>query len=251
MVTDQTPQMTLNPSSVARALGTVAALLVLANTVALMATYLTGRTPHDVRFAQLFYLDGERNIPTAFSTLLLLFAALLLAVITALERKRTGSAVLPWAVLSCGFLFMAVDEAWSFHEKLTGPVRTLLGNADLGVFYYSWVIPAIGLVLVLGLFFFRFLLRLPAKTKFTFLMAAILFLGGAIGIELIEGRFDELHGDRNLTSGLTAPVQETLEMAGVIVLIWGLLVYLADQYKEVRIRFERESRNHDRRPTGP
>lgn len=232
-------QITLEPASVARALAVVAALLILASCVALLVTYRMGQSPHDVRIAQLFYLDGERNIPTAFSTFLLLAAALLLAFITTLERSRPGSMVLHWSVLSGGFAFMAIDEAWSFHEKLTAPMRAMLGNDHLGIYYYAWVVPAIALLLALGLFFLRFLLRLPPRTRLSFLLAGAIYVGGAVGIELIEGRFDELHGDRNLISGITGSIQETLEMTGVIVFIWALLVYLRDSYHLVRIRFDR------------
>jgi hypothetical protein len=231
-------QISLNPSSIARVLGAVAFLLVLASIGGQLTAYLTGHA-HVYGLVRLFYVDAENNIPTDFSTLLLLFAALLLAVITVLKRKQTGSPVSHWAILSFGFLFMAADEAWSFHEMLIKPVGKLLGDDNLGVFYFAWVIPGIALVLVLALFFLRFLLHLPAKTRLTFLMAATLYIGGAIGVELIGGRFAELHGTRNLMYSMIVTVEESLEMAGVIIFIWALLVYIADNYKEVRFRFER------------
>ena len=202
-----------------------------------MTAYLTG---HDYVYGlvPLSYVDSERNIQTFFSTFLLLFTALLLAVITVLKRKQTASHVSHWAILSFGFLCMAVDETASIHELLNVPLRKLLGGGNLGVFYYAWVIPGIALVLALALFFLRFLLRLPAERRLTFLMAATLYIGGAIGVELIGGRFAELHGDQNLTFSMIVTVEEGLEMAGVIVFIWALLVYIADGYKEVRFRFD-------------
>jgi hypothetical protein len=168
----------------------------------------------------------------------LLLAALLLAVIAVLERKRTGSTVSPWTILSFGFVCMAVDEAWEFHERLIKPVRRLLGGDRLGYFYYAWIVPGLALVTVLALFFARFLLRLPAKTSFAFLVAGALYVGGAIGVEGISGRYDELHGRRNLTYSMIATVEESLEMAGAIVFIWALLAYIADNYKQVEFGFE-------------
>jgi hypothetical protein len=229
--------ISLNPSSIARVLGAMAFLLVLASIGSQLMAYLTGHS-HIYGLVPLFYLDVEKNLPTGFSTLLLLFAALLLGVIAVLQRKQTDSPVLYWALLSIGCLFMAVDEAWSFHEMLIKPIRKLLGDDNLGVFYYAWVIPGIVLILVLAPFFLRFLLRLPAKTRLTFLMAAILYIGGAIGGELIGGYIDELHGKRNLPYIMIVTVEEGLEMAGVIVLIKALLVYIADNYKEVRFHFD-------------
>jgi hypothetical protein len=228
-------QISVKPSRIARVLGLVAFLLVLASTGGQLTAYLTGH-PSIFGLVGLFNLDAEENIPTFFSTFLLLFAALLLAVITVLKRNQMTSHVSHWAILSFGFLLMAADEMVSFHEKLGKPTSKLLGDAGLGLF--SWAIPGIALVVVLAPFFVRFLLHLPAKTRLTFLMAAILYLGGSIGFELIGGAYAKLHGLQNFTYSMIATVEESLEMAGLIIFIWALLVYFADNYKEVRFRFD-------------
>jgi hypothetical protein len=232
-------QISLNPSLIARVLGAVAFLLVLASIGGQLMVYLTGHDAYGLVW--LLYVDTEKNIPTGFSTLLLLFATLLLVVIALFKRKQNDRFRLHWATLSFGFLVMAADEAWSFHERLIKPLRGVLGDGNLGVFYNAWVIPGIALVLVLALFFSRFLSHLPAKMKLTFLMAATLYIGGAIGVELIGGRFDELHGTGNLAYSMIVTVEEALEMVGVITFIWALLVYIADHYREVRFRCERIS----------
>jgi hypothetical protein len=132
---------------------------------------------------------------------------------------------------------MAIDEAFQFHERLNIPVGTLLGDGSLGIFYFPWVIPGIALVSVLGLYFLRFLLHLPATTRLRFLMAATIFIGGAIGVELIGSSHAELHGYENWTYSMIATLEESLEMAGLIVFIWALLNYCAHNYKVGRFRF--------------
>jgi hypothetical protein len=132
---------------------------------------------------------------------------------------------------------MAFDEAFQFHERLNIPVGTLLGDGSLGVFYFPWTIPGIALVSVLGLYFLRFLLHLPAATGLSFLMAATLYLGGAIGVELIGSRHAELYGYENWTYTMIATLEESLEMAGLIVFIWALLKYCANNLREGRFRF--------------
>jgi hypothetical protein len=222
----------LNPSAVARALGAVAFLLVLASTAGQLSKYLLGYS-HVYALVPLSYVDTERNIPTLFSTLLLFCVAILLAVITVLKKKHRDPAVSKWAILAFGFLLMTVDEACSIHEKLSGPVRALLGNGNLGIFHFAWVIPGLGLVFMLALFFLRFVLRLPAQTRLTFVLAASLFIGGSLGLELVAGRYAEMHGP-SLTYSMIATLEESLEMAGVIVFIYALLKYIADNYEEVR-----------------
>ena len=217
-------------------LGAVAFLLVLLSIAGQFAKFVLGHA-FLPGLVSLFYVDVERNIPTLFSVLLILFATLLLAIIATHNAKQRDPHVLKWVILSFGFLFMAYDEAFQVHERLNIPIGTLLGDGSLGVFYFPWVIPGIALVIVLGLYFLRFWLCLPATTRFWFLMAATLYLGGAIGVELIGSSHAELHGYENWTYSMIATVEESLEMAGLIVFIWALLKYCADNLKDVRFRF--------------
>ena len=69
------------------------------------------------------------------------------------------------------------------------------------------------------------------------MIAATLYIGGAIGLELIGGRYSELHGEDLAYSMMTA-VEESLELAGIIIFIRALLVYIADNYKEVQIQVD-------------
>ena len=230
--------ISLNPTAISRALGSVAFFLVLASIGGQLSTFMLG---HDYvkGFVPLFNVSNERNIPTFFSVLLMIFAASLLAVIAMLNRKRKAPHVSKWIILSIGFFYMAYDEAFQVHELLVVPVRNLLGTPNFGILYYAWVVPAIALVFVLALYFLQFLLHLPAKNRFTFLLAAILYLGGCIGFELIGGRYDELHGSDNLTYNMISTIEESLEMAGLIVFMYALLVYIADNYMDIRFRFNK------------
>lgn len=229
-------QLMLDPAAVACVLGVAAVLLILASVGGQFSKYVIGHGSLK-GLVPLFYVNEERNIPTYFSVLLLLTAALLLGFITALNGRQGGSHGSKWAVLSFGFLFMAYDEAFKVHEKLHPPMRAILGDSDLGIFYFSWVIPGIIIVLVLASFFLKFLWHLPATTRFRFLAAGMLYVGGAIGVELIAGRHAELQGQQSFAYSMIVTVEESLEMAGLIVFIWALLNYCADRYGDVRFRF--------------
>jgi hypothetical protein len=234
-------QISLRTTLIARILGAVGFLLALASIAGDLISYLIFGEISDHWFLRQIRVDGELNIPTYFSVLLLLFAAQLLAVISVLKINQKAPQVSHWAILSLGFLFMAADEAFFLHDKLNWlifPLRDLVGNGNLGVFYFAWIIPGIILVFVLGMFFLRFLLRLPAITRLTFLTASILYVVGALGFEMIGARHAELFGIKNLTYRILSTVEESLEMAGVIIFIWALMVYLADNFREIRLRFE-------------
>jgi len=232
-------QLSIKPASIARLLGAMASGLVLASIAVLLMDYLTGYSSIFIhKLVKLFYVELELNVPAYFSALLLISAALLLALITTLKKIKNEPYVLHWAILSFGFLFMSFDETASIHERLIEPMRAILGEQNLGILYFAWVVPAIAIILVLGIFFLKFLLNLPKKTRLSFIIAATVYLGAAVGLELIEGKHSEIYGKENLTYIILTTVEEALEMFGTIGFIWALLEYLADNYKQVRLRFD-------------
>lgn len=223
------------PGRVAFFLGAVALLLVFSSAAVLTADYLTGYNSVVIhKLVKLFDLDLEVNVPTFFSVGLLLSASVLLAVVTTIVRKSKGKHVLGWAILSGGFLFMAFDELASAHERLIEPMRAVLGIENAGIFYYAWVVPAFGLLLVIGVMYLRFLIALPARTRNLLILAATMFLGGAIGLELFEGVFV----DNRLLYNTFVTFEECLEMGGVILLIWTLLRYLQDNFNLTSLNFD-------------
>jgi hypothetical protein len=229
-------QLSLSPFVIARGLAVVAMCLVLASVAGQVSAFVFG---HDSLkgFVRLFNVDSEQNVPTAFSVLLILAVALLLSVIAVLHRRQRTPFAWPWVVLSSGFLYMAYDEAFTVHENLGSPVRALLGDRIPTFINYAWVIPGAALVVVLALLFWRFLLQLPPATRRAFVMAASLYIGGALGGDLLfTGPYAAMYGEGNLTYSLLSTLEESLEMAGLIVFISALLKYGANTYQEVRFR---------------
>jgi hypothetical protein len=229
-------KLIIRPSAIAQILAAIAALLVIASTAGHLTRYFT----HHGRIfglIDLFSLDGERNIPTLYSTFLLLFAALLLGFIAVIKAKERCRHTSKWVVLTVGFVCMAIDEAWSFHERLGPPVRAWLAWKSFGFLYFAWIIPALVLVLGLGAYFLRFLSHLPRRTRFAFLMAAVLFLSGTVGIESLEGHHVELYGRDNLTYIAMFTLEESLEMAGIIFYIYALLQYISEHYRDIGFCF--------------
>jgi hypothetical protein len=115
-------KISLSASAITRTLATVAFLLVLASVAGQISKFVFGHGRLK-GLVVLFDVNYEGNIPTSYSVLLLLIAALLLAVIATLHRKQKAPHASKWAVLSFGFLLMAFDEAFSFHEMLIPPIR--------------------------------------------------------------------------------------------------------------------------------
>jgi hypothetical protein len=129
---------------------------------------------------RLFSLDAEQNPPALFSAGALLLTA---AVCWLCAKQSQGKENAFWKPMAIVFAYLAVDEAVSLHELLMPPSRAFFQAS--GVFAFAWVIPY-GIALFIFLFFIsRSLMRLPAKTRNGLVLAGILFVTGAIGLEMI------------------------------------------------------------------
>lgn len=233
------PSIRLRPIRIVGVLGVIAVLLVGISFALQLVRYVGG---HDYVYGLLspaevlFDVDHERNVPTLISAFLLLYSASLLGLIALLKRQQQDFDLFKWTALTCLFIFLAIDEAWTFHEMLAESMRRHLGSDGLGIFYAAaWIIPGMTIVLILALVFWRFLLRLPSSTRWLFLGAGAIYLGGAVVVEIIGSRYDESHGVENLTYQLFSHIEESMEMGGIIVFIYALLRYLAEQYAEVKL----------------
>ena len=225
----------LNPSVVLRGLGILIGVLVLAGIVSMLLEYQFGH-PHVQGLVETFSLDGEGTAGAYFSSIQLLIAAGLLTVLARAHRDDRREARY-WAVLAVGFFLMSADEAIGLHEKLAPPVRELLGERARGVFYFPWVIPAAAGVGALGIYFVPFVLKLPQPTRAGFVFAGVLFVGGAVVVEALEGRYVEAHGSENLGFHGYVVVEETMEMTGIWVFIRTLLGRLAAVCDTVVVTF--------------
>lgn len=164
-------------------------------------------------------INLEQSLPTWFATILLIIAALLAYVVA--SYKRSASYRKHWFGLSLIFVYLSIDEAISLHEELTIPLREALDAT--GIFYFAWIIVGGVLVALVGLIYLRFLFNQPAQVRNLFILAGVLFVGGAVGIESISAALYEQTGTTAVYSTI-GTVEELFEMLGVIVLIRALLI---------------------------
>lgn len=215
----------------------VLSLIVIILTLAHFAGQLSIHTLGPQRLlglGELFDLNGEGNVPTLFSTFALLCSSILFVAI-AVAKKGVGSSYrLHWAGMAIAFLYLAVDESVALHERLIYPVRSTLQTS--GVLYYAWLVPYGVLLILVCLAYVKFLLHLPEKTRRSLIAAAIVYLSGAVGFELLGGRHDELYGHENLTFVFLSTCEEFLEMSGVVMLIHTLLSYISTEVGEIRLK---------------
>lgn len=177
-------------------------------------------------FIPLFNLDAEGTAPAFFSSFNLGFASLLLMLI-AQDRKYHGDTYWRhWYGLAAGFLFMCVDESISLHEKIVHLVESTLVSQS---YVINYGIAAFGLAVSLSLFisYYKFLLYLPWRSKRNFVLSGVIFVSGAFITEAIGGYL--YHHSNQINMGyyyITAVIEESLEMIGVVAFIKSLFLYI-------------------------
>ena len=122
-----------------------------------------------------------------------------------------------------------------FHERVSRPLREAYELT--GVLHHAWVLPAMACLFVFGVVYLRFALALPWRTFTLFAFAAFLYVGGALGVEMIGGNHASQHGERNLAYGLITSVDECLEKLGQVVFLFALVDYIGTRWKSASLRF--------------
>jgi hypothetical protein len=78
---------------------------------------------------------------------------------------------------------------------------------------------------VLTALYLPFMRALPRVTRNRLLLAAVIYIGGAVGMELPLGWWTERHGTDGLGYALIDWVEETLEMIGAAIALLSLLAH--------------------------
>lgn len=220
------------PAKVTRALLVTIGVLLSLSLCSQLVKYGTG---HDQVFGiiPMLYVDYEANLPTWYSSIALLMASFVLCLIALSKRSQADRFTFHWFFLSGLFFLLSVDEVATIHECAIEPMRRLIDAQ--GVLHYAWVIPGGVFVLIVGAIMLRFLIALPARTRNLFLTAGAVFVGGAIGIEMISAYHAYSHGEKNLLYSLIITFEEAMEMLGVIIFIHASLEYLCESVKSFQI----------------
>ncbi|RDV24235.1 hypothetical protein DXV75_14550 [Alteromonas aestuariivivens] len=210
---------------------TIIGLLLLANIAGIVIEHMLhiGALDHLVK---LFNFNTESNVPTLFSSFMLIVCSIVLCFIT-VGSKKSNAAYLPWLGLSLIFLYLSIDEIYSIHERFTGLARMYF--EPKGILYYTWVVPYALLLLIFVFTYSKFLLNLPRKIMGLFIFSGFIFVSGALGFELLGGKQHDSMGKDNLLYSLFYTCEELLEMLGVAVFLYSLLLYIIEEFKSLNI----------------
>lgn len=183
--------------------------------LAIEAAHARSHAPWIESLLSTLSLSYEGNLPTWFSSSLLLACAVAAGAIARgrpLMHRR-------WWFISLLAGWMSLDEAAELHEHLGG----FFGGA--GVLYFDWVIPAAVIVAALVIAFIPFIRALHPATRTRLLVAGAIYVFGALVLELPLGWWTEHHGSESFGYALIDWVEETMEMVGATLAFAALLAH--------------------------
>jgi hypothetical protein len=197
----------------ARALGKWLAVVVALTSVLGLCAELS----HIDIFVHKLSLSYEGNVPTWVATVLLFSSAIVAAQIAmqALTFRRH------WWGVAAVFAYASLDEAAELHEHMGG------NFAFGGVLYFDWIIPAAILLLALVMIFWPFVRALETSTRRRLILAGVIYVSGAVIMELPLGWWTDRAGSDTLGYALIDWVEETMELAGAALALHTLVRHRA------------------------
>lgn len=213
----------IEPASILRIIWIITAVILTLGYLREIIGALQGTPASKIAFHYIA-LGRELSAPTWWATMLLAIAGGSMLLASIVERRQNLRTWRGWRWLGIGFLYASLDEAASLHEYFGDGLRGFEDPTG-GLLNYRWVIVGIAIVIAVGLLFLPFLLRLPRRTAGRLVVAGAIFVGGAIGVEMLGGAVNQTM-DSSFTYQALFMLEETMELVGVILGIRAVLLHL-------------------------
>ena len=198
--------------------------------------YLFNRQALVFQMLDFFDLRQEGNFPTFYSVLLLFTSSILLFGIS-IRQKNSESPTVLWLILGVIFVFLSLDEMTEIHETIDHSFLRVKFNFS-GYLINAWVVPYSIAVFFIFLIYLKFIFKLPRRIAILFVISGAIYVLGAIGFEMIGGRQYELHGRGIIVISL-GTVEEFLEILGISIFIYSLILYISLKDATITIKFRK------------
>ena len=210
-------EITISAHKLTISLLLVALGLTAAHIIVMFIWYLDLLPINDWTYLAFFDLDEEESIGTWFSALILFTAAQLSLLNAYYAHGNPEARCLGWLFLAIGFTLLSLDEIAGFHEF----VNTVVEDTH-------WTTFGLIIVVITGLVYLPFLWSLPIHIRCLLIVSGIIYIGGAVGVERATIWYEDNDQLDTLAYNLWNALEELMEMSGVILYIYTLLNYVAE-----------------------
>ncbi len=181
--------------------------------------------------APLFNVEFEQNVPSWFASMLHLLTSIACFLTSALVKRSRRKHLAHWLLLGFVFCYFSLDEAATIHETLS---HDIFQGAPV---FWRWIIPGVLLVSAVSWILLPFIKSLPITTSRQMTLGWCVFFGSALGVESLQHMVVYFSSEQSLMFALCASIEECGEMCGVILILRAILVYIGDEFGEVRLNF--------------
>ena len=179
----------------------------------------------------LFNMDAESTIPAWFSSIQLFIVGLFL--MFACDKKENENAISVTLVrtVGVGFVFLSADEAAELHEKISFVAAEIMSWLPMFTEkgHGTWIVLYIVAGVIAALLMYRSIMNAWKyfRNEMVFVViGACFFVLGAIGIESIHFIYKLDIGNNYYTLyRITVLIEEFMEMAGVSIMLYGVVLY--------------------------
>jgi hypothetical protein len=177
-------------------------------------------------FPAKFRLDRELAFPAWYASILMAATGGLAWWVGAVEAGLERRSAIGWRLLGILFVYFSADEMVGIHERIADGLGSLPNPG--GLLTFRWVVVGIPLVALAGALFLPFLRRLPRRTAVALVIAGLVFVVGAIGMEMLGGAAYTLAGRKRTVLYIALmTMEEALEYLGVLLAMRAMLKHVA------------------------
>jgi hypothetical protein len=230
--------VTLAPRRVAQFGAIAIGVLVVGHGFAILFEHVIGhdRAPGTGLAFRMLYMDLELNAATWFTSATLVLCAVLAVLVGALGPEP--HAYRPhWYGLAGVLVFLSLDDGAVLHEDLSRPLTRGLDLEAGDWEFWAWLLPYGAFAVLFATVYARFLSRQPTRTRNLLLAAGATYVLGAAGFELLGRELWDDADPLKVSYMVLTGVEETLEMAAIVILGYALTAHLRDRVGTALVRF--------------
>lgn len=176
-------------------------------------------------------VNEEANLPTWWSSALLVTGALAHLVVALVARTSGAAGAWRWLVSAAVVGGLSLDDHTQLHERLNGVGAALV---DLGTWPFMWMVPAAGLAAGIVAVLVALAVQLRGWARLNLVLGGVLLVSAALTGELVQGML-LLAGEHGPVYALTVHGEEFCENLGAIALIAAALQALRVRSAEGRL----------------
>lgn len=230
----------LEPRRVLKALLTITAVFAILSAVLQFIFYFGPPFPGRDFLVYVFDVNEEKSVPTVFNFLQHLVSAAVVLLVTVMRRRARGHYEWRWVLLVFLFLYTASDEILMLHERVGTHLHETYHTT--GVLFYAWVVPGAAFALTVAVLELKLVLGLPPPIRGLAIASACIFVGGALGVEVLESAEFSAHLKDTLWHELLGSVEEGMEMAGLSLFIYAMLRYIQEHLGSLKLTLSARTR---------